>query len=346
MKTKSRYDPSQVVWEITLKCNLKCMHCGSSAGVQRINELSTSECIQVCKDLATIGFKGIGLMGGELFLRKDWDVIVREIKDQGMRVSTVTNGFFEPSKIIPRLVELDVDCVTVGFDGTKKIHDTIRGVNGSFEKALDFLRAAKKHGLEHNAITTVHKLNFGNLPDLKQLILDEEQMDWQIQEVLPIGRFPKDLILSEEEIYTLGLFIADLQKKYTKARVIGGHSLGFCSQFIPNLSFYPEWKGCYAGIGVLGIRSDGAVKGCETLPDEYIEGNVREKSIIEIWNDPDAFAYNRKFKKEELGENCKNCQYGNDCKGGCLSRSLSMTNTPYNDPHCFYRIEQKLLNQK
>lgn len=341
MYVDADYKPSQVVWEITLKCNLNCLHCGSSAGLERNYELSTKECIKVCRDLAKIGFKGIGLMGGELFLRKDWELIVKEIKKQGMSVSTVTNGFFEPSKIVPKLVKLEVDCVTVGFDGTKEIHDKIRGVKGSFDKALNFLKEAKKEGLETNPITTVHKINYGNLPKLKKFLLDEEGFDWQIQEASLIGRFPKNLVLSEEELYSLCLFIADLQNKYSKGRVIGSHSLGFFSKYVPSLSFYPEWKGCYAGRAVLGIRSDGAVKGCETLTDDYIEGNVRDRSIIDIWNDPNAFSYNRKFKKEQIGENCRSCQYCELCKGGCMCRSITMTNQPHNDPHCLYKIEEK-----
>jgi len=342
MIDKDGYKPNQVVWEITLKCNLKCSHCGSSAGEERLNELTTKEALKVCNDLAEIGFRGIGLMGGELFLRKDWDVITKEIKDLGMAVSTVTNGFFDPDKIIPKLVDLQVDCVTVGFDGTEKIHDQIRGVKGSFQKALDFMRAAKAAGLITNPITTVHKMNFHDIKNLTNLILDEEGLDWQIQEAVPIGRFDKKLGLSEEEIYSLAVFIASLQKKYSKDRVIGGHSLGFHSQFLPDLSFYPEWKGCYAGRSVLGIRSDGAVKGCEILPDEFIEGNVRQRSLVDIWNDPNSFSYNRKFKKEDLGPNCKGCKYGENCKGGCMARSVIMTTKPHNESHCFYRIEQKL----
>ena len=198
MSNKDDYKPSQVVWEITLKCNLKCFHCGSSAGQERLNELTTKESLKVCKELAEIGFRGIGLMGGELFLRKDWEVITKEIKDLGMAVSTVTNGFFKPEKIIPKLVKLDVDCVTVGFDGTEQIHDEIRGVKGSFQTALDFMRAAKKAGLLTNAITTVHKKNFNDVKNMVKLILEDEKLDWQIQEAVPIGRFSSDFGLSEE----------------------------------------------------------------------------------------------------------------------------------------------------
>ena len=118
--------------------------------------------------------------------------------------------------------------------------------------------------------------------------------------------------------------------------------MGFFSQNIPELSLYPEWNGCYAGKSVLGISSDGNVRGCETLPEEYIEGNIRKRSIIDIWNDPDSFSYNRNFKVEDLGPLCKSCKYGEKCKGGCTVRSVSVTDMPHNDPKCFYRIENEL----
>jgi len=338
-------NPDIVVWEITLKCNLKCMHCGSSAGKPRPDELSAKEAIRLCRDLADIGFKGIALMGGELFLRKDWYDISKEIKDLGIKLSIVSNGFVDAKKIVPMLTKLETDCVMVGLDGgSPETQDKIRGVKGAFEKAVEFLRECKRNGLTTGAITTVHKLNLNELPKIRDFIVKEE-IDWQIQEATPIGRFPKELVLSEEEYYSLGLFIFSTQKKYSsnKFSIVGAHNFGFHSKYIPNLSFYPEWNGCYAGKTVLGIQSNGNIKGCLALPDEFIEGNIREKSIIDIWNDPNAFAYNRKFKIEDLGENCKGCKYAETCKGGCTTRSFTITGKTHNDPCCFYRFEKRGL---
>ncbi len=146
----------------------------------------------------------------------------------------------------------------------------------------------------------------------------------------------------------MGLFIYSLQKKYNKKdlTIVGAHNFGFHSKVIPNLSTYPKWKDCYAGKNVLGIQSNGNIKGCLALSDKFIEGNIRERSIKDIWNDPNAFAYNRKFKFEDLGKNCKKCKYGKECKGGCITRSSSMTGIPHNDPCCFYQIEKELPNLK
>jgi radical SAM protein with 4Fe4S-binding SPASM domain len=346
MKMKVLYSPMFVVWEITLDCNLNCIHCGSNAGEKRRKELTTEESLKVCQDLAKLGFKGIGLMGGEIFLRKDWNIIGKEIKDLGMSLSIITNGFFNPEKIVSQMARLETDCVTVGFDGTEKVHDHIRGMKGSFKKALNFMKSSKEAGLLTNAITTVHKINYGELKKLTKVILEDEQLDWQIQEALPIGRFPKEYLLSEEEFYSLGIFITSLQKKYSKEKVVGGHGLGFFSSVLPELSLYPEWNGCYAGKSVLGIASDGSIRGCETLPEEYIEGNVRERSIIDIWNDPNSFSYTRNFQQNQLGPLCQDCKHGLICKGGCTCRSVSTTGKPHNDPRCFHRIEKEFEKTK
>ena len=80
MGKNSKYDPGLVVWEITLNCNLKCSHCGSSAGTPRDNELTTEEGLQLCNDLSELDFKGVTLFGGEPFLRNDWSIFGKEIK--------------------------------------------------------------------------------------------------------------------------------------------------------------------------------------------------------------------------------------------------------------------------
>ena len=324
------------------------MHCGSSAGKTRTDELSTKEAIQLCRDLSEIGFKGIALMGGEVFLRKDWKIISKEIKDLGIKLSIISNGFFNPDKIIPELVKLETDCVMVGMDGASaETQDKIRRVEGAFDKAWAFIHAAKAVDLPAGIITTVHKLNLNELPTIRDLVLKEE-IDWQIQAATVIGRFPEELCLSDKDFYSLGLFIHSIQKKYENEAfsIVGAHNFGFHSDFIRDLSSYPEWNGCYAGKTVLGIQSNGNIKGCLAMSDKHIEDNIRKRSIVDIWKDPNAFAYNRQFKIEDLGENCKGCKYGSTCKGGCATRSSSLTGKMHNDPICFYRIEQKMLKNR
>ena len=342
MHQKNTYAPRQVVWELTLKCNLKCIHCGSSAGKARNKELSTSEALNLCRDIAEINSKEVCFMGGEPFLRKDWFTLGKEVNDLGMKLLIISNGTIFNNDIISKLVQLQPYGVSVSLDGaTAQTHDYIRGVNGSFKKLMEFISLSKKAELPVTVITTVNKLNFKELPMIRDFLLGKN-IAWQIQNASPEGRFPRKLTLSKEQFYSLGLFIASVKKEHSTKElpVIGARCCGYHSKYIPHLGKSPQWEGCQAGMTTLSIKSNGDVIGCLSIPDEYIEGNSIEKSISEIWNNPDSFAYNRKFKKEDLGENCKNCKYGEICGGGCMGMSLSLTGKPHNDPYCYYKIEK------
>jgi len=341
---KYEYLPSITVWELTLQCNLDCIHCGSSAGNKRIDELSTAEGLSLCRDLYEIGSRGVALMGGEPFLHKDWYKISKEIKDIGMKLSIVTNGTINPELILSKLGKLEVDSLCVGLDGASaKTHDRIRGVKGAFDKTKEFILLSKKAQIPISIITTVHKQNFNELSAIRDIIIDWE-VNWQVQDVIPMGRFPKKLALSKEEYYSLGLFIASTRKKYSSKNIVIDipHNYGFNSKILPRSDLYPPWDGCWAGKTVLGIQSNGGIKGCLALPDEFIEGNIRNRSLIEIWNDSKSFMYSRTFDKSDIGENCSDCKYKIDCKGGCTTRSFSFTGKFHNDPFCLYRIEKEL----
>ena len=344
MDGKTKYQPACPVFEITLQCNLNCKHCGSSAGKKNKDELSTKEALKICKELAELGTGGVALMGGEVLLRKDWYDISKEIKNLGMKLSIVTNGYVNPEKVIPQFIKLEVDSITIGFDGLKETHNYIRGKSDAFDKTLKFIEQLQKENLDPCPITTFHKANFKEFFEIRELILGKG-LDWQVNAASLIGRFPKDLLLSLDEYYELAMILAASQKKYSKEKVIAGHNFGFHSQIIPHLSLYPDWNGCYAGKMALGIKSNGDVNGCLPLPDQFIEGNTKERSLVEIWNDPDFCKFNRQFKESDLGGFCKTCKFRMSCKGGCSLNSSSLTGKPHRDPLCFYRIENEVFGR-
>src|SRR4249920_113617 len=84
--------PIYAVWEITLRCDLACRHCGSRAGKARPDELSTAECLDLVRQMAELGVKEVTVIGGEAYLRDDWTEIVRAIRDHGMSATMTTGG--------------------------------------------------------------------------------------------------------------------------------------------------------------------------------------------------------------------------------------------------------------
>ena len=95
------------------------------------------------------------------------------------------------------------------------------------------------------------------------------------------------------------------------------------------------FPGCGAGLSVVGIDSVGNVRGCESMYDErFIEGNLRLRSLREIWEDPDAFSYNRRFDPSLLTGECASCEMGAYCAGGCRSYNYFVHRKLYEYPYC------------
>ena len=96
------------------------------------------------------------------------------------------------------------------------------------------------------------------------------------------------------------------------------------------------FDGCGAGLTSVGIDSVGNVRGCESMYDErFIEGNLRERSLRDIWEDENAFSYNRRFDPSLLTGSCAKCPHGSVCAGGCRSYNyFSNAGRLYENPLC------------
>jgi len=340
---------ASAVWEFTLECNLNCLHCGSSAGTKRGDELTTAEAEKLCHDLKKTGCLAITLMGGEPLLREDFWQIASLIRALGMELTIITNGTVYDRETFAKLKSLDPRTVAVSLDASEpELHDRIRDRSGAFEKTREFMNSALKEGLPVSVITTVHKMNLTELPAIREQLLGKN-IAWQIQVAGSEGRrFPKELLLDEEEFYSVGMFVASTRKEYsvTQMPVTGAHDLGYNSLLLNNISLAPGWTGCQAGISVLGIQSNGTIKGCLSMDDSTIEGNVRNRDICDLWNSESAFSYSRAFMPGDAGDNCAGCEHLARCKGGCNEMSLMKTGRLHNDPYCFHAIEQKLFSEE
>lgn len=160
------------VWEITLKCNLACSHCGSRAGDARPNELSTAECLDLVRQLAEVGIDEVTLIGGEAYLRKDWLDIARAIKDHGMLCGITTGGLALGKHMAEQIKAAGINSVSLSVDGLEATHDELRGVPGSWAAALRAMKALTKAGVPVSSNTQINRRSLAELPALYGVLRD------------------------------------------------------------------------------------------------------------------------------------------------------------------------------
>ncbi|MBT3397737.1 radical SAM protein [archaeon] len=341
-------NPDTVVWEYTLKCDSGCLHCGSDAKDPRKNELDTAESLGLVDQIADLGFRLIVLSGGEPTLRPDWKTIGAKVNERNLDFAIISNTLAWTGKTIEDLANLNPYSIGISVDGEEKTHDYLRGHKGSHKKIFDSIRALKERNQTVCAVTTVNNLNFRELQDIRNRLIVYGVDAWQIQTASPMGRMAKqeNLILNSQAHYKLGKFVAETAERLPHMNVVSADCLGYFGKLGERLG-KDNWRGCGAGTYGLGIMSDGTVKGCLSIwhPDA-IEGNIRERSLRRIWEDPNNFAYNRKFKPSDLRGDCEGCDLGDLCKGGCNSQSISFYSEFHNSPYCFHRHEKEFPRSK
>jgi MoaA/NifB/PqqE/SkfB family radical SAM enzyme len=342
--------PRNAVWELTLACNLRCVHCGSRAGASRADELSTAECLDVVAQLADLGGELLTLSGGEPLLRDDWDVIAREAARRGLTVNLVTNGTLVDARIAGRARAAGLANVGVSIDGPRDVHDAIRG-RGAFDNAVRGIGCLRDAGISVALLTTVHRRNLGWLDSTRRLAIDLGAHQWRLQLGKPMGAMKDhdDLVLQPRQIP--GLIDAIVRMKAAGGISVSvGDSIGYCGPGDRALRGWgwrgrnEAWHGCQAGLQAIGIESDGGIKGCLSLQaregdlDPFREGGVRQASLAEWWFRDGAFAYNRDFDVAGLSGACRQCRHAARCRGGARCVAAAFTGALSEDPYCETRV--------
>lgn len=332
----------KIVWEITAKCNMNCLHCGSDCNCDvKGEELSTAECIEVLEDIRDVG--GCNLMifsGGEPLLREDLGVLTSMCNIFDIKPAVISNAFMVNEHTIKRIKAMNLIAYGISIDAADPyMHDYIRGIPHAFDHLEKAIKLLHENNIVPTVVTTVHKLNYTQLPKIRDFLIKNKVKLWQIQYGDNIGRMPKDCQITEAQYFEIAKFILDTQKNYSQyfKRVSGADVFGYMSDMAKRMQKF--WCGCLAGIAFAGISAEGSVRGCLSMQaDKYIEGNVREKSFKDIWLDKNSFAYNRKFDCSMMTGYCKTCIHAAVCKGGCM-RAASIHGGRDN-PYCLYKIEK------
>ncbi len=339
--------PLYVVWEITLACDLGCKTCGSRAGPQRDSELSTAACLDAVAQMAELGIREVTLIGGEAYLREDWDVIAAEISRRGMTVGITTGARNLTPERIQRAVDAGVAGISISLDGLEQTHDAQRGSPGSWKAAVEAARRVAASPMRLSTNTQINRLSMPELVGVADLLREIGSTAWQIQITVPMGRGadrpamllqPHDLL----ELFPLLAWIKQERLTPNGIRLFPGNNIGYFGPWEQALRYGggkgAHWGGCGAGKWCLGVEADGKIKGCPSLPsDDWTGGYFGQDRLAEVVADTAELRFLRERTRDDLWGFCKTCYYADVCRAGCTWTSQCTLGKQGNNPYCIHR---------
>lgn len=342
--------PIYAVWELTLRCDLACVHCGSRAFRARPDELTTAEAVDLVAQMAALGVREVSLIGGEAYLRPDWLEVVRAIREHGMVASLTTGGLGLGPTLAREAASAGLVAASVSVDGLRATHDAVRNVEGSYDAALRALDALADAGIRITANTQLYRQSLPQLPELFEILLARRIRGWQVQVTVAMGRAAEtdDLLLEPYQMLELLPALARLKRRADEAKVLlwPGNNVGYFGPHERTLRGnqpHGHMSSCGAGRTTLGVESNGDIKGCPSLPTaEYVGGNIREHKLVDIWQRAEALRFTRERTKDELWGYCAGCYYAENCKAGCSWTAHSLFGKRGNNPYCHHRALELL----
>lgn len=320
-------DLTYLFWESTLRCNLRCAHCGSSCeATTPLQELSTDE-IKATLDTIAEDFDTsrifVSITGGEPLMRKDLFEVVAHMTRLGLDCCIVTNGVLLDARRAAMLVEAGMRTVTVSIDGMEGTHEAVRG-EGTWRKALAALGHARDAGMRTvEAVSCIRPANLGELAAMERAVRDAGAQLWRLITIDRMGRLAgcdaKDMWLEPPQIRALLDFV---EARY--ASPPEGLDVRFsCGGFLGvrrERTVRPEGGQCYAGSLVASILCDGQVGACPSIPRAWAaQGSVREQRFSTIWRE--RFEKYRDLSWRREGP-CDGCSWFDTCLGGGLHERL------------------------
>ena len=285
--------PLRVHLAITNECQMRCRHCSQDTRDPLPNELSTAECDALFAEMASIGCCQLAIGGGEPMLRSDFVAIVTNARRRGLSVSLSTTATSVNRTAIKKLADVGLKSIRVSLDGgAEKSYDYYRGVKGAYRKAMRGLNALRDvfPDTPITLHTTLMRANIQELSNLARAVRKLGLSSWSLDFVKPVGYG------AEQSGAWLRRDEADALYK----RLVG---LAETVNVPFRMAHFP-YKGSSHRSEIFGYRSLGGNVFCYVSPNgslapcsftcrKFPAGNIRRRSLRDIWVDSEML---RRFR--------------------------------------------------
>ncbi len=349
-----------IVWNMTRRCNLKCVHCyAQSEDKDYDNELSHEQSLKMIDDLADFGVPVLLFSGGEPLIHPRLVEYAEYAVKKGMRAVISTNGTLITKEKAQTLKKIGLSYVGISIDGLEATHNKFRGVNNAYKKAMEAVKNCQAAGIKVGLRFTINKRNVDDIPGIFD-ILDKMNIPRAcFYHLVYSGRgseIAKEDLSHEETRKTLDLIMEKTKELHDQGKpkeilTVDNHADGpylylKLKQEDPKraaevLELLEMNEGNNSGRGIGCISWDG-----EVYPDQFWRekslGNIKSKPFSEIWTDSsNEFLMKMKEKKKYVKGRCAQCKWLDICAGNFRARAESVKGDPWDsDPACYLTDEE------
>ncbi|WP_319472060.1 12,18-didecarboxysiroheme deacetylase [uncultured Pseudodesulfovibrio sp.] len=350
-----------VVWNMTQRCNLKCVHCYAQAIDPSAHKdpISNEQAKTIIDDLAQFGAPVMLFSGGEPLVREDLVDLAKYATSKGMRAVISTNGTLITKKKAKELKEVGLSYVGISIDGAEAVHDKFRGVSGSYKQALKGVENCMAEGLKVGLRFTINKRNAVEIPHLFRLIEDMEIPRICFYHLVYSGRgseLIKEDLNHQETRDVVDLIMDETRALFEKGKpkevlTVDNHADG-PHVYHRLLKEDPERakevlellkmnEGNSTGRGIGCISWDGKVH-ADQFMRHHTFGNVLERPFSEIWVDENIeLLHKLKDKRPHVKGRCAKCRFLNICGGNFRARAEAYYDDFWaQDPACYLTDEE------
>lgn len=337
-------EPAVINWEITSACNLGCPHCYARAGKKFENELTKEQMFMIIDQLSAIKPGVIDFSGGEPLMRSDifelLEYAQEKIDRKITKLKLLTNGMLINEEIAQKLSKY-IDFAHISIDGLKSTHDEFRKCKGSYDAAINAIKLLQKNNIPVCITSTIHEKSFEEISKIIDLALEMKVNRLRFGFFTPTGRgastyFYESSMTVEKKKHIYEYLaqkareLKDILPIDTRDRLYGllEDDCGISDKYLL----------CRAGTRLMFITSRGELTPCYMLNEpEFYAGNVKDKSILDIWRNSEVF---NKFRNININEikGCQKCSKKSECGGGMRCGAYGTSKDILgNDPDCIFQ---------
>lgn len=342
--------PSDIIWNITNRCNLLCDHCYMAADGHALpDQLTDEETIDIVRRMGEAGVPVVFLSGGEPMMRPNFWEILAEVNAQGVRPTISTNCTMIDETSAKRLAEYGVRWIATSMYGPPEFHDAMVGVPGTHARVVAAVKALRAEGIGVVLKTALSKSTWPYIFDIIQMAKDLDCGMVYICDLITAGRSEgeDDARVSVEQWRELADFIVeDMLDRELKFE----YDVGALPSVIPyiaerfiergvdvskGLERLKTISACPVGKGHMNLNSAGGIMPCQFAQD-WVVGNIREMSFAEATE----ALYQLDLQESEGMCAPEACDYSRICRG-CRAKAWQRTgNAMAEDVTCILHPER------